>query len=331
MADGADVSTPPQRFLSTIFAASGVLGLVSAVSQLVDYFQSGKYTALLWTFAFLVLVVLSAAGIAWRNRVGAFLGRISGSTGPAQWIYPALAIVFVVAAILWSGLVSLGVTDRSWKGRPEASPISVDAVSPQLPPGLPWEDNFDGGALDPSRWRPPPLPDNMSVRDGRLRFEFALGENDDAVSRKELVPIPPGFFIGQVEMTVSAQQTSGPLAGGVILLIRQQSGTLTGIAFGPSKDGPVVEPWICLKEACTGDYNDFVHPADKLVRFDPGQDIPVRAVQTGEHLEVQVGGISFSAKDDPSAILDVRFRVDAAPGDHWAADVDNLKLTPASR
>ena len=151
MADGADVSTPPQRFLSAIFAASGVLGLVSAVSQLVDYFQSGKYAALLWTFAFLVLVVLSTAGVAWRNRVGAFLGRISGLTRPAQWIYPALAIVFVVAAILWSGLVSLGVTDRSWKGGPSIANLGRRCVASAA------TGTAMGGQLRRRRPRPQPL------------------------------------------------------------------------------------------------------------------------------------------------------------------------------
>jgi hypothetical protein len=296
-----------------------------------DFLQSGKYSALIWASAFVLVVLISLAALAWRRPIGQFFERVSGSDQPKQWLYSALAVAIIVAAVLWAGLIALGVVGRSWIGRAESSPVMFGVTSPQLPPGLPWSDSFDGEQLDLNKWRPSPLPNNIFVKDGQLKFDVNLSSTDKPISRAELKPILPGWPVGQVDATVTAQQTSGPMQGGVVLFVRQESGRVTGVAFGPSKEGPVIEAWICRKDTCTADYGDFSHPEDKQVRFAPDQKVGVHIAQTGKRVEVQVGGISFSANDDTSPIVDVRFRLDADPGDHWIAAVDDLKLTPAAR
>lgn len=324
-------SSLSEKFTARISGISGLAGLVAAISGIYDFLQSGKYSALIWASAFVLVVLISLAALAWRREIGRFFERVSGSDQPKQLLYSALAVAVIIVAILWAGLIALGVVGRTWAGRAESPPKVFGVISPQVPPGLPWSDSFDGKQLDPNKWRPSPLPNSIFVKDGLLRFDVNLSSTDKPINRAELKPIPPGWPIGQVDATVTAQQTSGLLRGGVILFVRQESGTVTGVGFGPSKEGPGIEPWICRKDTCAADYGDFSHPEDKGVRFMPDQDVAVHIVQTGKRVEVQAGGSSFSANDDPSPIVDVRFRFDADPGDHWVAAVDDLKLTPATR
>lgn len=325
---GGSPRSSSARFASIFFGLSGVLGLTSAVSQIVDFIQSGKYSALAWTAASLVLVAACIAAIVWRDGVGRLLEHLSGSQERRHWVLPACAVLVVTLAVLWAGLVGVGAVGNPWTANEERSPLTVSSPSPYQPPGLPWRDSFDGSQLDPEKWRPSPLPDVISVRDGKLRFDVALGEDAEPITREVLQPIPFGRPISRIDATITVEELGGPRRGGVIMFVRQELGTITGIAFGPSQDGPVVEPWLCPADNCSGDYGGFSHPSDKLVRFNSGQEVTVNVQQTGERVEVQVGGVSFSSRDDPSPVAGVSFRLDADPGDHWSATVDDLVLTP---
>ncbi len=236
---GLSGTSPSEKFIAWFSIIGGFIGLVAAVSGVFDFLQSGKYSALIGASAFALAVFINLVILSWRRPIGRFFERISGSDQP--WIYSALAVAVILAAILWAGLIAGGVVGRTWIGRAE-SPPAIGVIPPQLPPGLPWSDSFDGEQLDPSKWRPSPLPKNIFVEDGRLRFDANLSSTEKAISRAELKPILPGWPVGQVDVTVTAQQASGPMQGGVLLFIRQEGGTTTGVAFGPSKEGPVIEP-----------------------------------------------------------------------------------------
>jgi hypothetical protein len=328
---GGTPQSSSARFASIFFGVSGVVGLTSAVSQIIDFIESGKYTALAWTAASLVLFAACVAAVAWRRGVGRLLEHLSGSQERRHWLLPACAVLVIALAVLWAGLVAVGAAGNPWTANEERSPLTASSPSPDQPPGLPWRDSFDDSRLDPEKWRPSPLPDVIFVRDGKLRFVVALAEDAEPISREVLEPIPFGRPISRIDATIMVEELGGPRRGGVIMFVRQELGTITGIAFGPSEDGPVVEPWLCPADNCSGDYGGFAHPSNKIVRFGSGQELDVHVQQTGERVEVQVGGISFSSRDDPSPVASIIFRLDADPGDQWSATVDDLVLTPFTR
>ena len=89
------------------------LGL-SAISGIYDFLQSGKYSALIWASAFVLVVLISLAALAWRREIGRFFERVSGSDQPKQLLYSALAVAVIIEA--YSAILSGGSSPQLNRG-----------------------------------------------------------------------------------------------------------------------------------------------------------------------------------------------------------------------
>jgi hypothetical protein len=257
-------------------------------------------------------------------------------------ILTAVPIIIVAVGVIWAALVvTQGRSEGGASARPEGvpgeAPAATYAAPPTRPPATPrgtprestWIETFGEGALAPDRWRPFARPEILELGGGALAFTVDLPDDGRPVNGEILQPILPGWPIGQVQATISASQTGGLLAGGVVLFVQQESGKVTGFAYGPSEAGPVGSAWLCHREeGCGAQSDNFEQPGRFL--FQQGQAVDVTITQTGSALRVSAGGLVSDADADPTPIQNVWLRVEAAPSDQWVASIDDLRLTRAA-
>lgn len=194
------------------------------------------------------------------------------------------------------------------------------------PPPTPtnFVDDFSSNSLDANRWEPTLDSDSIFVEDQALRVRVTPGQSADSVSGS-LMPITGTQPIKEVAFTMTLLSYSGNIAGAANVDVSHVGGRNHTVGMGPSPKGyPEIEYDLCLKEQCSGEYDDYSH---KSIRIGLNQPVRMRIVWTGERAQFFIGEeLKVEGPPDTTPIIQVEFGFYADPGSVYQVKVDDVTI-----
>jgi len=221
------------------------------------------------------------------------------------------AVGLVIGAV-----VVLAVVVTSWAATRQPSPTTAPTTSTVL-----LQDSFDAAGLDPNKWEAPTRADLIYARDGVLNFVVGPSDTKGGAEARLAPRSVHGFH--QIAFVVGVPEYIKAGPGGASMTLTESDGKTHRVIFGPGTEGPIVAALVCSRPECH-QYDDY-DPPGQYVPFAPGEQVPVRVVQSD-------GQLQFYARDEliaqgprgDSPLTSFTFELYGAKEEAWHITVGSL-------